>query len=232
MNSNSESRVTRLISRVFPRMPDFFGLMNDQCDLAVEAMQALVEFMATGATEKAERVRELEKRGDELKARNEAILDKAFATPLDREDIFRAIVSIDHIINYAKTTVREMEVLEVQPDQYLQEMAELLKVGAEALQRGFAMLSTTPAEAESEAQAARKAERRTEKVYRRAIAELFDAERLARIADEKVESAHAGAMMAVIEIFKRREIYRHLSNGADRLAHAGDNLHDIVVKIA
>ena len=34
------------------------------------------------------------------------------------------------------------------------------------------------------------------------------------------------------EIMKRREVYRHLSNGADRLAHAGQTLHDIIVKIA
>lgn len=232
MNAIRESGIIRLIERVFPRMPDFYRLINDQCDLAVEAMAALVEFMETGNREKADRVRELEKRGDELKARNEAILDKAFSTPLDREDIFRAIVSIDQIVNYAKTTVREMEVLELQPDHYMLEMAVLLKDGTEALRHGFAMLSTKPADAESEAQAARKAERRTEKVYRRAIVELFDAEKLARMPSEQVDGAPAGAMLAVIGIFKRREIYRHLSNGADRLAHAGDNLHDIVVKIA
>jgi hypothetical protein len=40
------------------------------------------------------------------------------------------------------------------------------------------------------------------------------------------------AMNDVISIFKRRELYRHLSNAGDRLAHAGDNLHDIVVKIS
>jgi uncharacterized protein Yka (UPF0111/DUF47 family) len=232
MNSNSESGIVRLIDRVFPRMPDFYGRINDQCVLAVEAIEALVDFMETGTPEKADRVRALEKRGDELKARNQAILDKAFATPLDREDIFRAIVGIDHIINYAKTTVREMEVLELQPDPYMLEMAVLLKEGTEALQRGFAMLSTTPADADREAQAARKAERRTEKVYRRAIVELFKVDDLATMLDEKVEGAESRAMMTVIDIFKRREIYRHMSNGADRLAHAGDNLHDIVVKIA
>lgn len=232
MNSNSESGIVRLIDRVFPRMPDFYGLINEQCDLAVEAIEALVEFMETGTPEKADRVRELEKRGDDLKARNQLVLDKAFATPLDREDIFRAIVSIDHIINYAKTTVREIDILGLQPDPYMLEMAVLLRGGTESLQRGFAMLSTTPADAEGEARAARKAERNTEKVYRRAIVELFEVDDLARMLGEKVEGAEARAMMTVIDIFKRREIYRHISNGADRLAHAGDNLHDIVVKIA
>ncbi len=35
-----------------------------------------------------------------------------------------------------------------------------------------------------------------------------------------------------MEAFKRREVYRHMSNAADRLAHAGATLYDIVVKIA
>jgi len=32
-------------------------------------------------------------------------------------------------------------------------------------------------------------------------------------------------------MFKRREIYRHLSNAADRMAHSANTLHDIVVKM-
>ena len=48
---------------------------------------------------------------DELKRRNMVVLNQAFATPMDREEIYRAIEGIDHVINYAKTTVREMELL-------------------------------------------------------------------------------------------------------------------------
>ena len=41
----------------------------------------------------------------------------------------------------------------------------------------------------------------------------------------------AKAMLALVNMFKRREIYRHLSNGADRVAIVANRLHDIVVKI-
>ena len=34
-----------------------------------------------------------------------------------------------------------------------------------------------------------------------------------------------------IHMFKRREIYRHLSNAADRMANCANTLHDIVVKM-
>jgi hypothetical protein len=40
------------------------------------------------------------------------------------------------------------------------------------------------------------------------------------------------AILAVVEMFKRREVYRHLSNGGDQLAWAADRLRDIIVKIS
>lgn len=247
MSSESSSVISRLIDRVFPRMPDFYGLINEQCDLAVEVMSEFVEFMSSGDWNKAERVRELEHRGDELKARNIDALNKAFSTPIDREDLYRAIVTIDHVVNYAKTTVREMDLLAVQPDSYMLEMAELLQQGTLALQRGFGKLSTNPASAEKDANAARKAERTTEKVYRRALAELLDPNHYIKTHDKHsaVVASLAGllqplgqhsepvaiAVTIVLDTFKRREVYRHLSNASDRLAHAGEVLHDIVVKI-
>jgi uncharacterized protein Yka (UPF0111/DUF47 family) len=247
MSGESNSVVSRLVDRVFPRMPNFYGLINEQCDLAVEAMSEFVAFMSSGNWDKAGRVRELEKQGDELKARNIDVLNKAFSTPMDREDLYRAIVTIDHIINYAKTTVREMELLGVQPDKYMLEMAQLLHQGSLALQSGFRKLSTDPASAEEDADAARKAERSTEKIYRKAIAELLDPDLYIRTRDkDKAAIATleglleplgqhsepvAVAFAFVVDTFKRREVYRHLSNAADRLAHAGEVLHDIVVKI-
>ena len=227
MSGNSDSIVTRLVDRVFPRMPDFYGLINAQCGLIVKSMDVFVRFMETGDMQIASQVRTLEKEGDELKSRQMAILNHAFATPMDREDIYRAIVTIDEILNYAKTTVREMEVLEVMPNEHMAEMARLIRDGSVALRDGYAKLSTRPI-----ATAARKAERSTEKVYRSALAELFNAEKPVEALNRKSENAEANAMMYVIEMFKYLEIYRHLSNAADRLEHAGSVLHDIVVQIA
>lgn len=226
------SILSRLSGRVFPRMPDFYALINEQCDLCVRAVEAFVAFAEEPTQERADRVRALEHEGDEVKARNNAILDRAFATPMDREDIYRAIVGIDQVINYAKTTVREVEVLELQPDPHMVEIGALIKGGAEALRDGYRQLTSDPHGAEEAAQAVRKAERNTEKVYRAAIAELFCIDELARSLEANEHGAGARALAAIVDILKRREIYRHMSNWADRLAHAGDELHDIIVKIS
>jgi len=233
MNGGSESVVTKLVDRVFPRMPDFYGLMNDQCDLLVTAMGDFVDYMRTGNAETGKRIASvLEKQGDELKRRNLQVLNNAFATPMDREEIYRAIEGIDHVINYAKTTVREMEAFDVGPDSHTLEMAIHLKEGAEALQAGFRKIGTAPSQAEADTQATRKAERQIEKCYRRALAELFAAEAQHANLQEQGGGTGSDALRCMTEILKRREVYRHLSNGGDRLAHAGQTLHDIVVKIA
>ena len=232
MTGSTDSVLTRLVDRVFPRMPDFYSLLNDQCNLVVEAMEVFVQFMENGDLALAKQVRALEKRGDELKARNTDILNKSFSTPMDREDIYRAIATIDHIVNYAKTTTREIEVLQVEPDKYMLELAVLLKEGAYALQRGYRKLSESPQQAEEDSQAARKAERSSEKVYRRALGELFREEAYIEILGNQETDAKVAAVKLVLDIFKHREVYRHMSNASDRLARAGEVLHDIVVKIS
>ena len=203
----------RLTSRIFPRSPDFFALLDEQCRMVTLALDTLVDFLESGDPKTAAKVADIEHEADKLKATNMRILNEAFATPIDREDIYRAISSLDEIVNYCKTTVREMEALDLGPDHYSLDMVFRLKEGAESLQRGFGSLSSDSKNAERQAHLARRAERLVEKIYRRALAALFQGD-------------------DYIEMFKRRELYRHLSNAADRMADASHVLLDIVVKIS
>lgn len=238
MATSSESVLVRFAARLLPRTPDFFSLVDDQCDQAVKTMEELVIFMERHKNKAAKHVRQMEKEGDKLKRRNLDVLNKAFSTPMDREDIYRAIVDIDDLMNYAKSTVREMELFEVDPDGFTLEMAVELKHGTEALRQGFAMLRKDIVLAEAGAQAAHKAERNVEKMYRKALVELFEVKASegsasnGKTAADGNHDVYSRVLRDVVGRMKRREIYRHLSNSADRLAHAGNTLHDIIVKIA
>ena len=103
------------------------------------------------------------------------------------------------------------------------------------LQFGFQMLRKNAVQAEEGAEIAHKAERKVEKAYRKALVELFDAEgSMERLNDKDKDSGavlDARLLQEVMDRLKRREIYRHMSNAADRMARAGNTLHDIVVKI-
>ena len=202
----------RLFERVFPKMPNFFALLTEQCEHVAHTTGLLVEYMESGDPATGDQIRQDEHEADHIKIRNLHTLNEAFSTPIDREDLYRAIIDLDEIVNYCKTTVSEMEVLGLAPDKHCLEMAMHIKLGTDALTQGYARLAKEPALAAEDADIARKAERRVEKNYRRAIAELF-------VGDD------------YIHMFKRREIYRHLSNAADRMANCANTLHDIVVKM-
>ena len=234
MSGSSNGIASKILNQVFPRMPNFYGLIDQQCELSVRAMAVFVQFMSDGSEENAQRVRQMEKEGDALKQRNMDTLNQAFATPMDREDIYRAITSIDHVVNYAKTTVREMELLRIAPDEHMLAIAKVLEQGVQSLRDGYARLSSDPAAAEADAQAVRKAERNAEKAYRNALAALFDEEIHTKdvLGSNTNGQAVAEVITKMMSIFKRREVYRHMSNAADRLARAGEALHDIVVKIS
>lgn len=232
MNATLPAPLKKMIERIIPPMPDFFALINEQCELCVQTMSVFVTYMESGDRAVADQIRRMEKLGDQLKQRNSHTLNRAFTTPMDREDIYEAIMSIDDIINTAKTSVRELEVLELAPDAEMLEMAMELRNGAEALQRGFSMLTINPYHAENDALAARKAEQRVERIYRQSIAKLFHPDLLTeKMTGEDGNSEHR-ELVLMIDIFKHREIYRHLVNSADRLAHTADKLNDIIVKIS
>ena len=222
---------------MWPSSPDFFELVNEQCDMAAKIMDGLVAYVKSTDKDKGKHISELEKEGEELKQRNLEILNTAFSTPMDREDIYRAIVDVDHVMDYAKTTVREIYLFGVEPDKYILEMTEHLSEGTQALQKGFRLLKETPAAAEAEAQKARKAERNVEKIYRSALVDLFDMKNYTQVIEAAKKDSDTGdastyhAVEHIMETFKRREVYRHLSNAADRLARAGNTLHDIIVKL-
>lgn len=232
MSGNSNSAVGKLMDRVFPIMPDFFRMMSEQCDVAVKATSAFVQFMETGSEEILNEIRRLEREADDIKGRNINALYRAFATPMDREDILGAIQTLDYVINYTKITAREMGVLDFDSDKYILEMAVLLKDGVEALQRGYGKLATSPALADEDATFARSAERKMEQTYRRALAHLYDKELHTQMLQEKGTATAADTLSIALDILRTREVYRNMYEAADQLLEASRVLHYIVVKIA
>ena len=213
MSDANPGRQRRFFQRFFPKTPDFFTLLGEQSEMMVHSVSLLVKYMETWDPEVGEMVKVEEHAADTLKVRNLRLLNEAFSTPFDREDIYRAIAHLDHVVNYCKSTVNEMDLLQVSPDAHSLAMVKQLEEGAAAIRDGFRRLRRDPASAQGYADLGRKAERRIEKIYRAALVDLFQGD-------------------DYLNMFKRREIYRHLSNAGDRLARAANTLHDILVKIS
>jgi uncharacterized protein Yka (UPF0111/DUF47 family) len=209
-------------------VPDFHGLLAAQCAVVVEALDELVAFASGGSARHGERVRALEKEGDRREMITLDTLARAFATPIDRGAIYIAATAIDDVLNYAKTTVREIEVLDVPRDRWLAQMAAELRDGGEALRQGFARLRDDPEAAHAQALIVHKTERNTEKIYRAAVADALASAPLLEALGP--DGAGAGeAFERLMLALRRREVYRHLSNMADHLDTAGRALLDIIL---
>lgn len=193
----------------------FIELLVKQAEHTVEGMQKLHEYVKEPSEAIAQRVTEIEKEADEVRRILIDELNHTFITPIDREDIFALSLTIDDVLDYANTTVEEMYLLEVEPNPYMERMVSLLRDAAREIYLGVLQLEDHPSVANDHAVRAKALENRMETVYREAIAELF---RMPRDIDH------------VVEMLKLREIYRHLSNAADRGDAAANVIGDIVVK--
>ena len=193
----------------------FHKLIEDQACTTYEGVKLLVKYLETQAPEIAEELSMKEKEADEYRRIRIDELNRRFVTPFDREDIFALSRSIDDVIDYANSTVSEMVILKVEPTQHMLRIASLLQDAAYEIYQAVLRLQKNPSVATEHAQRAKALENRVEGVYREAIADLFSGP----------EDIHH-----VVEMLKLREVYRHLSNAADRGDEAGNIIADIVVK--
>ena len=190
-------------------------LLIQQAEFTVQGMQSLTHYMHQPNDALVEQVSKLEKDADEARRILIDELNRSFVTPFDREDIFALSLTIDDMLDYANTTIDEMEMLKVKPNSFLERMASLLTDAATEINRGVLRLEDHPNVANDHAVRAKALENRVEHVYREALADLFNTPK---------------DLDGVIKILKLREIYRHLSNAADRGDQAANVIGDIVVK--
>jgi predicted phosphate transport protein (TIGR00153 family) len=194
----------------------FLQLLGQQADKTREGLEALEGFVKSMDGSHARRVEQIEKEADELRRILIDELNRSFVTPIDREDLFALSRTIDDVLDYGYSTVDEMVMFGVQPTELMQKMVTILREAAEELHLGVLQLREHPQVALAHATRAKKLENRAESLYREAINELFQQ-------PKTVED--------VMWMLKKREIYRHLSNAADRGDEAANIISDIVVKI-
>ena len=198
------------------RESDFLKSLGAQALKTREGLEALEAYMKDGNETEAKRLQAIEKEADELRRLLIDDLNHSFVTPIDREDLFTLSRTIDDVLDYGYTTLDEMVTLGVKPNIYLQQLASILREAAEELYLGVIQLKNRPQVALDHANRAKALENRAESVYRSAVAALF---KEPKTVDD------------IVEILKMREIYRHLSNAADRGDEAANIIGDVVVKM-
>ncbi|TSA12079.1 MAG: DUF47 family protein [Betaproteobacteria bacterium] len=191
---------------------DFFKLLLDQASKTLEGIEALSRFLETLDPAHGQKVKEIETEADEIRRVLIEEINQTFVTPVDREDLFALSRAIDDVLDYANTTVYEFEVYQLKrADEHVKRLVEILHEQARELHQAIKTLDHYPRLANEYAVKAKKAENTMERAYREALGELF----------RGTDTVH---------MLKMREIYRHLSNAADRGDEAANTIHSIVVK--
>jgi uncharacterized protein len=200
-----------------PDTPDVLGILCRQVTVTSEGMEALLAW-ANGEPGAADRLRDCEHRADEVKRELRQALTVAFTTPVDAEDLYVMSERLDAVLNGAKDAARESEVMAIPPDEALAAMAALLAEGVRHLFEAFERLDkdqrrkakdgVSPTDA---ADAAVKAQRRLERVYREAASALLNVEDLRVVAG-------------------KRELYRRFSRISESLIEAADRVWYTTVK--
>jgi Phosphate transport regulator (distant homolog of PhoU) len=202
--------------RLFQKRQNIFiKHMHDQAAATLAGLEALVAYFNDRSPEAAAKLTRMEKEADEYRRILIYELNKTFITPFDREDLFALSRTVDDVIDYAYSTLEEVELLKVTPTSYMKNIAGLLRDAANELLMAVDRLDDYPGVANEHAQRAKAIENKIEVLYREALAELFEG-----IEDTK----------HVMKVFKYREVYRHLSNAADRGDEAANVIASIVMK--
>ena len=228
--SSRTSWWSRLWHALVPPMPDFDGMLQAQARNLYATVSALSDYLASSEASQADQVNRLVDQGHALRDRTLGSLYGSFITPIDREDIYKLAMATDHILDYLKNTVREVEVLQIESDDWMRRMTSEIKQGADSLTRGLACFSSSQAETVAHTVLTREAERRVEDLYRDALQDMFKGDEYSRLTEAGSQPTVRECLDFVVKRIKRREVYRHLSNAADRLAHAGEALRDISIK--
>jgi uncharacterized protein Yka (UPF0111/DUF47 family) len=220
----------RLWQLVVPPLPDYYGMLEEQADNLRATLAALSDYLDGRDGDLADRINNLVDQGHVLRDNNLQQLYRSFITPIDREDVYTLSMALDHILDYIKNTVREVETLQLGADKRMQLMAKELEEGAASLSLGLARFRAGQAEDVARTVNTREAERRIEDLYREALEEMFQGEEYLQLAESTEPPDVRAVLDFVVTRIKRREVYRHLSNAADRLARTGEALRDISIK--
>ncbi len=204
--------IFRLSKKIFSKEKNiFYSLLIQQSGKTLEGLEALANYMNDCSPDNAKQVKKCEEEADDLRLMLIQTLDRTFVTPLDREDIFDLSRAIDDVMDYANSTVYEMEIYGVCADGHIKEMVDILISAGREINHAINILEGQPRIAAVHAVKAKAYENKMEGAYRLALSHLFRGN-------------------DTVFMLKMREIYRHLSNAADRGDEAANIISSIVMK--
>jgi predicted phosphate transport protein (TIGR00153 family) len=202
--------------RLIPREERFFDLFVEEAANVLDGARQLEAMLRTfdNPDKAAKKIRDTERRGDELSRDIERRLEGTFVTPFDREEIHALISGLDDILDMIEEVADTFVLYRIEsPTKTSVKQAALIVLACETLHealsnlRGFKNLERYVTEVH-------RIEHEGDRLARSAIAGLFD----------------DGAK--TIEVLKWKDIYTNLEETIDLCKDVAEIIERIVVKHA
>jgi predicted phosphate transport protein (TIGR00153 family) len=202
-----------------PREERFFDLFQASAENMVKAAQSLKEMINNWehVEGKVAEITELEHKGDTITHEIMSRLNRTFVTPFDREDIVQLAHSLDDVTDFIHSAADAMLLYKVErPGERAKELADIIVQAAEEVEKVLPQLKKriVLSSVLKRCVEINRLENLADRVYRSAIAELFD---------DSTDMAH---------IIKWREIYAHMESATDRCEDVADVLEGVAIKHA
>jgi predicted phosphate transport protein (TIGR00153 family) len=202
-----------------PREEKFFDLFQESAQNMVKAAQSLKEMVDTWehVEGRVAEIIELEHKGDTITHEIMSRSHRTFVTPFDREDIVQLAHSLDDVTDFIHAAADAMLLYKVdRPSQRAKELADIIVQATEEVEKVLPQLRKriVLSSVLKRCVEINRLENLADRVYRSAIAELFD---------DSTDMAH---------IIKWREIYSHMESATDRCEDVADVLEGVAIKHA
>jgi predicted phosphate transport protein (TIGR00153 family) len=204
---------------ILPKEQRFFDLFEESAKNITKASRELKEMIDTWQfiDSRAAEITELEHEGDSITHQIMSLLHRTFVTPFDREDIALLAHTMDDIIDFIHATADAMYIYKIQsPTPRAKELADIIVQGAVEVEKAIHGLrhKSEFKQILERCVELNRLENMADRVYRAAIAELFD-----NTSD-------------IAQIIKWREIYEHMESATDRAEDVADVLEGVALKNA
>ena len=200
--------------RLLPTDDKFFSLFNDAAANAAECARRLRDAIPDGGVEEHERIRDCERRGDEITRTILQRLNSTFVTPFDREDIHALAEELDDVVDDIQTVSELLVVLPVStPLPELVEQVELLVQAAEETELLVARLESMKAVG-PHLDAIDRLESEGDTVYRNILGRLYSGE------------------VDALEVLRWKGIVEALEGALNTIEDISDVVESIVLKHA
>ncbi|HNY09484.1 MAG TPA: DUF47 family protein [Tenuifilaceae bacterium] len=202
-----------------PKENKFYPHFNAASDNLVEVSLLLKKMMETDTLDERlsfiSKIKELERKGDDITHKMFDLLNGSFITPFDREDINALISSIDDVVDYINGSAQQFQLYKPVsiPAEYIK-MAEHIIEGSKTIQKAIYHIKElkNPVEIMDACIHVNEIENQADETYHRGIFQLFEHETNA------------------IELIKKKDILQLLEKATDKLEDVSDVIKSILIK--